>query len=144
MLIRSLILFILLLPNHAVAQSWYEPARGSAERVELLDALRPFAEFVVGPPVEFVVSSLRISGDVAFVSATAQRPGGAPINPVETPAYRRGAHDPVAGNLDRYHALYVKSFGVWQVKHRSYDAQDVWWSDPAVCARFGPVTPEVC
>lgn len=144
LLIRVLILITLLLPCHAGAQSWYEPARGSAERTALIDALRPFAEFVVGSPVEFVINSLRVSGDVAFISATAQRPGGAPINPIGTPAERRGAHDPVAGNLDRYHALYVKSFGVWQVKHRSYDAGDVWWSDPALCIRFAPVTPEAC
>ena len=134
----------LLVASAACAQSWYEPACGTAEREELIGALRPFAEFVVGPPVEFVVRDLRVSGGVDFISAKAQRPGGATIDPLQTPAFRRGQHDPQAGGLDRFHALYERSFGVWQVKHRSFDAGDVWWADPELCARFASVTPEVC
>ena len=141
---KLLLLFVFSLASPAFSQGWYEPARGTDERQILIDTLRPFAEFVVGPPVEFVINDLRVSGDVAFVGARAQRPGGVPIDPTQTPAFRRGQHDPVAGNLDRFHAFYVKRNGVWQVVDRTVDAHEVWWSEPSVCARFSAVTPEVC
>ena len=61
------------------AQAWEEPARGTELRADLMDALRPMAEWDLGAPVEFVVLDLRVAGDVAFASVMAQRPGGAPI-----------------------------------------------------------------
>lgn len=143
-MIRVLILLFFFSPVTAIAQSWYEPQRGTAERAQLMNALRPFAEDVLGPPVEFVVYSLRVSGAVAFASVTAQRPGGGAIDPYSTPAYQRGAWDPEAGNLTSFHGLYIQTAQGWRLQHASVDAQDVWWSDPALCATFRAVTPEVC
>ena len=66
---------VLLCGASAAAQGWHEPARGTGERRALMDAMRPQAELIFGPPVEFVVSRLRVAGDLAFASVVAQRPG---------------------------------------------------------------------
>src|SRR5690606_16927548 len=74
----------------AVAQGGHEPARGTGERRALMDAMRPQAEMIFGPPVEFVVSRLRVAGDVAFASVVAQRPGGEAIYIQATPGWQAG------------------------------------------------------
>lgn len=68
----------------AAAQSVYEPPRGSAERRDILDAIRPMVEARVGPPVEFVVSWMRSGAGWAFVNVNPQRPGGGKIDPFLT------------------------------------------------------------
>ena len=50
-----------------LAQDWYEPKRGAAERKMLMNALRPLAERELGAPVEFVIYDLRVSGDRTFL-----------------------------------------------------------------------------
>ena len=69
----------LALAGAAQAQAIQTPAPGSAERRAILDAMRPQAEARLGPPVEFVVEEMRVSGTWAFVHAEPQRPGGGPI-----------------------------------------------------------------
>ncbi|MHA7777799.1 hypothetical protein [Roseibium sp. M-1] len=68
----------------ASAQSVHEPARGSGERQELLDAVRPLLEVRVGKPVEFVVDWMRSGNGWAFVQVSPQRPGGAAIDLANT------------------------------------------------------------
>ncbi|WP_209017274.1 hypothetical protein [Roseibium aggregatum] len=63
-----------------MAQSVYEPARGSGERGAILNTLRPMLEARVGPPVEFIVNWLRAGEGWAFVQVSPQRPGGNPID----------------------------------------------------------------
>jgi hypothetical protein len=62
------------------AQSVYEPARGTAERKDILNTVRPMMEARVGPPVEFVVDWIRAGNSWAFVQLSPQRPGGSPID----------------------------------------------------------------
>ena len=64
----------------ASAQSVYEPARGTPERRNILDAIRPMIEVRVGPPVEFVVDWMRAGSGWAFVQVSPQRPGGGRID----------------------------------------------------------------
>lgn len=66
------------------AFAWYEPRRGSAERSEILDALRPAIEAEMRGPVEFVIQQFRASDGWAFVIADPQRPGGGVIDVRET------------------------------------------------------------
>lgn len=68
----------------AVAQSFREPAKGSAERAAILEALRPAVEAEMRGPVEFVISVMRASPNWAFVQADPQRPGGGAIDPEST------------------------------------------------------------
>jgi len=77
--------FLLLATSLGVsAQSVHEPARGTAERSEILDTVRPLLEARVGPPVEFVVDWMRSGNGWAFVQLSPQRPGGAAIDLYQT------------------------------------------------------------
>jgi hypothetical protein len=127
----------------AAAQSWYEPQRGSAERRGLMDALRPLAQEIFGAPVEFVVGRLRVSGNVAFASVVAQRPGGAAIDVARTPGWVGGyfMHD---ADWTGGQALFRRAGSRWVLADGGFGATDVWWSTPQYCAEFGPVIAEAC
>ena len=62
------------------AHAWEEPERESTDRAGLMDALRPQAEWLLAPPVDFVIYELRQDGDVGFSSVAAVRPGGMGID----------------------------------------------------------------
>lgn len=68
----------------ALAQAFREPAKGSAERSAILDTLRPAVEEEMRGPVEFVVTTIRVSPNWAFVQVEPQRPGGGAIDPEKT------------------------------------------------------------
>ncbi len=134
---------LLLLAGAAGAQGWREPARGTPERRALMDAIRPLAASLFGPPVEFVVERLRVSGDFAFASVTAQRPGGGPIDVYRTPGWASGYFLPDA-DWTGGQALLRRSAGGWMLAEGYFGATDVWWADPAHCAAFRPVIADVC
>lgn len=71
-----------------MAQAREEPARGSATRSALMDAIRPHAEWELGVPVGFVVHDLRRSGDVAVGSLVMQQPGSAAVDTANAPILR--------------------------------------------------------
>lgn len=132
----------LMLPG--VALAWEEPARGSVLRADLMDALRPIAEWSLDAPVEFVVSSLRVADDVAFASVTAQRPGGDAIDILQTSGYLRGDILPEIMDGTTLQALYRRSGRQWVPVHHALGATDVWFSDPIFCPVWGPVLTEFC
>lgn len=68
----------------AQERAWYTPKRGTAERKDILDAIRPAIEAEMRGPVEFVILDMRVQGDWAVVVADPQRPGGAPIDVGDT------------------------------------------------------------
>jgi hypothetical protein len=72
----ALVLTVLAAPAFAQVST---PAPGTPLRAAILDAVRPMVEAEVGRPVEFVVTSMRVLGEWAFVDLTPQRPGGGPI-----------------------------------------------------------------
>lgn len=124
-------------------RAWEEPARGSATRTALMDAIRPHAEWALGPPVEFVVYDLRRAGDVAFANLLAQRPGGAAIDTLNTPIVRRDEaweHETVTD----VHVLYKKSGETWVAVHFSFGATDVWFAWEPLCREYRPVISEFC
>lgn len=67
-----------------MAAEIHEPAKGSAERKAILDAMRPSIEKQMKAPVEFVIQSLKSDGKWALLIAEPQRPGGAAIDPEQT------------------------------------------------------------
>lgn len=81
-LLRAFALALLMALTGAMvrAETPYEPARGSAERKHILNAVRPLVEARFAPPVEFVVDWIRSADGWAFVGLDPQRPGGAPID----------------------------------------------------------------
>jgi hypothetical protein len=70
----------------ALAGEVHEPAKGSAERKAILDAIRPAIEAQMRTEVEFQINIMLSDGDWAFVAANPQRPGGGEIDP-ETTAF---------------------------------------------------------
>ncbi|MGK7752335.1 MULTISPECIES: hypothetical protein [unclassified Roseovarius] len=139
---RSLFTMLLVMLAGSAA-AWEEPARGSATRGALMDAIRPIAEWKLGAPVQFVVHDLRREGNVAFAGLTAQRPGGGAIDPRQTPAVARGEED---GSFDisEIFVLYKKSGDTWVAVHYSFGATDAWWSWEPLCREYRAVTPGAC
>ncbi|MBY6118333.1 hypothetical protein [Mameliella alba] len=125
------------------ASAWQEPARGTALRSDLMDAIRPHAEWVLGAPVIFVVSDLRVSGDVGFASLHPVRPGGREITRDEIPV-RPGWDNPFDWGGPDIQVLYQRSGSTWVAVQHAIGATDVWWSDPTFCPTWGAVIPEFC
>ena len=103
------------------------PARGTATRKSILDALRPKMESMLGAPVQFVVRHLKMDGDFAFAIVDSQRPGGLPIRPEETTL----ADDwEFMDGLTTY-ALMARSGGRWALVASVTGPTDVaywgWW-----------------
>lgn len=137
--------FATLMPlGAAQAESWYEPQRGTQERRDLMDALRPHAWWTLGQPVQFVVNDLRVSGERAFASVSPQRPGGGAIDPAQTPAVAR---DPYFAedmwDVDMQ-AVLMKSGNVWVVVDHTFGATDAWWANPEHCAEWYNVIRDAC
>jgi hypothetical protein len=141
--LKALVLVATLaLPGAALA--WDEPARGTELRADLMDALRPMAEWDLAPPVEFVVLDLRVAGAVAFASVYAQRPGGAPIDMHDTPLIRRGDIDPEIVDGATIQALLQRAGRMWVPVHFAIGATDVWYAHEGFCPIWGSVLPEIC
>ena len=121
-----LVSLFLLVPTITIAQEVYTPERGTQERKAVLDAIRPILEARVGPPVEFVVSWLRIYGDWAFVAVNPQRPGGGRIDP-NSPTYRMWEDQDGLGT----YVLLKQAYGQWNIVDFAIGPTDVFWlGDP--------------
>ncbi|WP_426238418.1 hypothetical protein [Pararhizobium sp. DWP1-1-3] len=72
------------LSGPARALTFREPAKGSSERAAIMDTLRPAVEAEMRGPVEFVVTTIRVTPNWAFVQVEPQRPGGGAIDPEKT------------------------------------------------------------
>lgn len=131
-------------PVCLAAQSYSEAARGSETRQDILDAIRPHAEWNYAPPVEFVVGEIRVAGDAAFATVRAQRPDGTQIDIFNTPAALSGETDPQAGNGPTMEALLQKSGRVWVAVHYGINSSEGWWYDSRYCPIWSAVLPEVC
>ncbi|WP_347311054.1 hypothetical protein [Defluviimonas sp. SAOS-178_SWC] len=140
---RALAAVVLVWAGTAAAQGWYEPERGSADRRGIMNAMRPQAEVIFGPPVEFVVGGLRVAGDVAFAMVSAQRPGGTAIDIAATPGWQSGYFLPDA-DWTGGQAFFRRTATGWVATEVVFGATDVWWAEPMYCAQFRPVIAEVC
>ena len=116
------------------------PERGSDLRADLLDAIRPHAEWDLGAPVEFVVGDLRVSGDVAFADLWAQRPGGAQIAIESSPMAQRGEWTG-AGDGPQVQALLQRSGRMWVAVHVVVSPSEAWWMWEPLCPLWAPVMP---
>lgn len=144
MRVEVLVFAAVMLATAAPAQEWRTPAKGSALRGALMDAIRPQAEWMLGAPVEFVVRDLRVAGDVAFAAVLPQRPGGQQIDPARTPMAARGEYAPDMFDGTHIEALYRKSGDTWVAVHWHMGATDVWYAWDMLCRDYAPVIREVC
>lgn len=137
----------MILPSLGVAQSWHEPARGTAERAQLMNAIRPVVEWQLGRPVEFVVRQLRASDDHAFAMLAPQRPGGGAIHVAATPMVRYFGEDASyfeeVGGLDVI-AFLIREGDQWAVVDHSIGATDVWFAREPYCSAFPVVLHGYC
>ncbi len=68
------------LASAAHAQPVTSPERNNPLRAELLDALRPTIQAETGGPVSFVVGTINVMGEWAYIGATPVRRNGSPID----------------------------------------------------------------
>jgi hypothetical protein len=125
-----------LMLGQAAAQA-ETPPKGSPLRSTILDGLRPMVEAEVGKPVEFVVTTMRVLGEWAFVIVQPQRPGGGKIEYTYTryqEAVDSGAFD------NQVIALLRETPSGWLVYGYSLGATDVPWVE---WKDWYPVPPEV-
>jgi len=100
----------------------HEPARGTAERRAILDAVRPAVEGQLGAPVEFVVTTMQVESGFAFVRLEPQRPGGGRID-----ARALGLETDMMDGLTTY-ALVKRQSGGWTLVDWALGPTDVaWW-----------------
>jgi hypothetical protein len=127
---------LLLIASAASAQyeKPYEPARGTQERKDLMNAIRPLVEARVYPPVEFVIDRLRVSGNWAFAIVSPQRPGGKPID-LSATALRQQAE--YMDGITTY-ALLVRAYGRWNIVDYAIGPTDVFWSGDPLYEQLTP------
>lgn len=112
----------------AYSQAVYTPEKGSAERREIMDALRVPVEKELGQKIVFAADHFRIYGNWAFLGGRPQTPSGTAPDYRWTPyeeARRAGAFD------NNIFALLRKSGGRWKVVKYAIGCTDVcyldWW-----------------
>jgi len=104
----------------------FTPPPGSGLRAEIMDALRPTVAGEIGGAIEFVVSSLRVLGDWAYVDVRPQRPGGRPIDWRAT-KFRAQREQGVLE--DNVLALLRHDAGGWRVVEYVIGPTDVYWEN---------------
>ncbi len=121
---RLILAAAMLLAGIAPLAAQTSPPRGSPQRAELMDALRPTAMTEIGGPIEFVVKELRVIPPWAYVFVRPQRPGGAPIDWRRT----KFREDYEAGILgDDIMALLRHDGARWNVVEYAIGPSDVAW-----------------
>jgi hypothetical protein len=104
----------------------HSPAPGSSERKAILDVLRVPVEKELNQAVVFVISSVLVQDDFAFLLGQAVQPSGAPIDWSLTPyleAWKAG------GFSDEAMGLLHWSGGSWKLLTYDVGATDVAWLD---------------
>lgn len=124
-------IFVLIATLGASAQAVHEPARGSAERSEILNAVRPLVEARVGPPVEFAVNWMRAGDSWAFVQLGPQRPGGGAIDIART-TYAQNAE--YMDGLVTF-ALLRRQYDRWNLVDFAVGPTDAFWQGDPLYAR---------
>ncbi len=124
------LLFILAFSLAAFGQQVREPAKGSAERTAILNALRVPVERELKQKIVFNIDDLRVVGVWAFIGGSPQSPAGG------QPDYR-GTEYQEAKDADMFDnnifALLKKNGAKWRVVTYAIGCTDVcyatWWSE---------------
>ena len=126
---KFLIIFLLAFVAVGYSQSAYEPAKGSAERKAIFDALRVPVERELKQKIVFASDHFLVQGSWAFVSGTPQNANGGRLDYRNTKywdAIDSGAFD------NNFFALLRRTGGKWRVTTYAIGCTDVcyldWWS----------------
>ncbi|EBA09159.1 hypothetical protein [Sagittula stellata] len=137
---RFLALCLTLLPLPLGA--WETPRIGTALRADLMDAMRPHAEWIFGAPLVFRVDELRVDGDVAFAMLEPLRKDGRAMTPADLiPGHSR---DIFEFDGPAMQALFRRSGNTWVAVHWAIGATDAWWFGDPYCSDWKSVIPEAC
>lgn len=126
-------LFLFASASIVSAQEVYEPQKGTEQRTQILNAVRPILEVRVGKPIEFVVNWLKVYQDWAFVGLAPQRPGGGEIE-IHTPTYEPWEGQDGLSTI----ALLKFDYGQWNVVDYVIGATDVFWEGDPLYKQFPP------
>lgn len=112
-----------LLPSAGAAQTGTAnaaPARGTAQRTAILNAVRPAVESQLHGRIEFVVNCLQVNNGWALANLDPQRPGGRRIDPSVVSDWQ---------NRDGLTVTAVLRFrnGRWNLIDSAIGATDVWY-----------------
>ncbi len=116
----------------AMAQ-YSNPERGTQLRSSILDAARQVVAQEFGAPIEFVVESIRVADDRAYVELYAQRPGGGQIQ-VEW--------DGIGGSPTWVSGFMILNGDTWTPYDIVFGASEAWWVDD--CSGLSRLMPETC
>lgn len=128
--ILFIIVFITICAVSSFAQSMRTPAKGSAERTAILNALRVPVEKELKQKIVFSLQQFNVSGNWAFLSGEPQGTNNAKPNYKNT-EYKNAID---AGMFDNnFFALLKKTGGKWKVVTHAIGCTDVcyldWWKD---------------
>jgi hypothetical protein len=143
MLVRSMLvtLFWMMLGGLAAGQSVYTPAKGSAERTAILNALRVPVERELKQKIVFAADHFNVSGVWAFLGGKPQNTSGGKPNYRGTP-YQKAIDADMFDN--NFFALLKKTGGKWRVVHYDIGCTDVcyanWWQTYKAPKRIFPYT----
>lgn len=99
------------------------PGQGSAERKAILDGMRSTTQTQLKiPEVQYVVQTINVVNDWAYVLASAQRKDGKRINPKDVCAYEIHG-DKCITNIE---AVLRQVNGTWKLEEYVAGATDVW------------------
>lgn len=113
---------ILLFTGSGLAQKAYTPAKDSAERKAVLNALRIPVEKELKQKIQFVVNDFNVHGNWAFLSGEPQSATGEKPNYKNT-KYREAVDEGMFDN--NFFALLRKTGGKWKVVTYAIGCTDV-------------------
>lgn len=126
--------------------AWETPERGTDLRGDLMDALRPRAEWAFGAPLVFRVDELRVAetpdGTVAFAMVEPIRPDGRAMTRADL--RHPEEDDPFDFGGPQVTALLELSGRTWVATHWVLGATEAWWYWDPLCPKWHPVIPEAC
>jgi hypothetical protein len=108
----------------AQAQRIVSPAKGTPLRAEVLDAMRPTMQAEIGGKLVFVVHTINVMGEWAYVSADPVRPGGQAVDWRKTRFRRDYEADMFSGLVL---ALLLRKDGQWTLAEYAIGPTDVAW-----------------
>jgi len=110
------------------AQTVEHPEKGSAERAALLETMRPVVERKLKQKIVFVIHTINVDGNWAFVDGRLRTPAGKVPSWKNTP-YAQAAE--YGAQSDGISALLKKSGSGWRIVTEAIGCTDVcyvdWW-----------------
>lgn len=103
----------------------WTPTVGDPDRKAIINAVRPTIQSEIGGQIEFVVDILRTNGSWAYLQATPQRPGGAPIDWSKTKFAKDWDEDMMT---DVVMALVRRHGARWRLEDHVLGPTDVYWT----------------